>query len=305
MISRKDIAFYSKRNNTKAFKDLFLRIILLFFNLYLVFAINNPYLKIVLSLNYFLMYSFTSNAGICHEFLHNNVFKSKTLNVFFFKLFSLLNWTNYSFSLTSHWEHHFHTLSSKDPKNTIRRPLSLKDFLFFLLFDMRSSYFRLKYLVLNSLNIIPTTFLKSYPDFQNTKREICLTARFIIGFHFLLISLFVFTNSFWLILFVNLAPFCFTFLNKIFAISQHFGKSENSNIFYSTRTFVANKYLMFLYANMNYHIEHHLYPSIPYYNLPLIHSLIKEKNDYPSYSTGLLELFKELDSQGLFKLTSA
>ena len=58
---------------------------------------------------------------------------------------------------------------------------------------------------------------------------------------------------------------------------------------------------MFLYANMNYHIEHHLYPSIPYYNLPQIHSLIKEKPDYPNYSNGLFELFKELNGNGLFK----
>ena len=32
----------------------------------------------------------------------------------------------------------------------------------------------------------------------------------------------------------------------------------------------------FIYMNMNYHIEHHMFPLVPYYNLPALHQEIKE-----------------------------
>ena len=36
------------------------------------------------------------------------------------------------------------------------------------------------------------------------------------------------------------------------------------------RTFTCGRFLGFLYWNMQYHIEHHTYPAVPFYNLPAI-----------------------------------
>ena len=30
----------------------------------------------------------------------------------------------------------------------------------------------------------------------------------------------------------------------------------------------------FLYLNMNYHVEHHMFPLVPYHNLPKLHALV-------------------------------
>lgn len=32
--------------------------------------------------------------------------------------------------------------------------------------------------------------------------------------------------------------------------------------------------ISFFYWNMNYHVEHHMYPGVPCYNLPRLHHLI-------------------------------
>ena len=32
----------------------------------------------------------------------------------------------------------------------------------------------------------------------------------------------------------------------------------------------------FLYWNMNYHIEHHIFPTVPYYNLPALRRYLEE-----------------------------
>jgi fatty acid desaturase len=52
----------------------------------------------------------------------------------------------------------------------------------------------------------------------------------------------------------------------------------------NTRTILLNPVFKFLYSNMNYHIEHHMFPMVPYYRLPELHELIKAQCP-PAYPT--------------------
>ncbi|MGH7751289.1 MAG: fatty acid desaturase family protein, partial [Gemmatimonadales bacterium] len=44
-----------------------------------------------------------------------------------------------------------------------------------------------------------------------------------------------------------------------------------------TRTVTSNLVVRFLMCNLNYHIEHHLFPGIPWYHLPQVHALLREE----------------------------
>jgi fatty acid desaturase len=44
-----------------------------------------------------------------------------------------------------------------------------------------------------------------------------------------------------------------------------------------TRTVTSNRAVSFLMCNLNYHLEHHLCPGIPWYNLPRMHALLREE----------------------------
>ena len=50
----------------------------------------------------------------------------------------------------------------------------------------------------------------------------------------------------------------------------------------TARSVRTNKVLEFLWSNVNYHLEHHLYPGVPYHNLPAVKQLLQsfytEKN---------------------------
>ena len=62
-----------------------------------------------------------------------------------------------------------------------------------------------------------------------------------------------------------------------FAVTQHAGLREDVlDHRMSTRTVYINPVLRFLYLNMNYHLEHHMFPTVPYYNLPALHEEIKQ-----------------------------
>ncbi|NND19773.1 MAG: fatty acid desaturase family protein [Silicimonas sp.] len=60
----------------------------------------------------------------------------------------------------------------------------------------------------------------------------------------------------------------------------------------NSRTFYMNPVGRFIYLNMNYHIEHHMFPMVPYYSLPELHELIKD--DLPPANTSVLDAYREM-----------
>src|SRR4029078_2719546 len=65
-------------------------------------------------------------------------------------------------------------------------------------------------------------------------------------------------------------------LMVFFGLTQHPRLSETTlDHRYSTRTVYMNPVLRFLYLNMNYHVEHHLFPSVPYPALPRLQQEVK------------------------------
>jgi nitrite reductase/ring-hydroxylating ferredoxin subunit len=60
----------------------------------------------------------------------------------------------------------------------------------------------------------------------------------------------------------------------------------------STRTVYINPAFRFLYLNMNYHVEHHMFPAVPYYNLPALHEEIKAYLPPPKKS--MLDAYREI-----------
>ena len=74
---------------------------------------------------------------------------------------------------------------------------------------------------------------------------------------------------------------------------QHGGLRDNvTDHRINTRTVLMNPFSRFVYLNMNYHIEHHMFPLVPYYNLPRLHEVIKD--DLPSPSPSIWSAYREM-----------
>ena len=75
-----------------------------------------------------------------------------------------------------------------------------------------------------------------------------------------------------------LIPMIFVhFMMNIRGMSQHLMLEDYHDPFKGARTIKAHPIVDFFLCNENYHIEHHLYPSVPWYNLKKIHELIADK----------------------------
>ena len=60
----------------------------------------------------------------------------------------------------------------------------------------------------------------------------------------------------------------------------------------NSRTVLMNPVSRWIYWNMNYHIEHHMFPMVPYHALPRLHALIKD--DLPPADPSIWAAFKDM-----------
>ena len=64
----------------------------------------------------------------------------------------------------------------------------------------------------------------------------------------------------------------------LFTLTQHVELQENCpSLLESTRSFRTTSLGRFLYLNMNHHIEHHLFPQVPFHGLPMLSQHLKDQ----------------------------
>lgn len=74
---------------------------------------------------------------------------------------------------------------------------------------------------------------------------------------------------------------------------QHGGLSDNVNDHrLNSRTVMMNPISRFIYWNMNYHVEHHMFPLVPYYKLPELHRVCGW--DFPVPCKSIAEGYAEM-----------
>ena len=95
-------------------------------------------------------------------------------------------------------------------------------------------------------------------------------------------------------MFIGLPSFYGSWMDIIlFGYTQHAGLAENVlDHRLNTRTVYMNPVFRFIYWNMNYHLEHHMFPMVPYHALPKLHEAMKA--DTPPPYPSLLAAWKEI-----------
>ncbi len=75
-------------------------------------------------------------------------------------------------------------------------------------------------------------------------------------------------------------------------VIQHCGLAENvTDHRLNSRTVYMNPISRWIYWNMNYHVEHHMFPMVPFHALPRLHETIK--HDLPAPNTSILDAYRE------------
>jgi fatty acid desaturase len=60
----------------------------------------------------------------------------------------------------------------------------------------------------------------------------------------------------------------------------------------NSRTVYMNPVTRWLYWNMNYHVEHHMFPMVPYHAMPALHEAIK--HDLPAPDPSIYAAYRDM-----------
>ena len=127
------------------------------------------------------------------------------------------------------------------------------------------------------------------PEFPKIYRK----ARLYVGIYLSVIAACLATGSILPLMLVGLPNLFGSWLMVIYGLTQHAGLAENVlDHRLNCRTVYMNPVNRYLYWNMNYHVEHHMFPLVPYHALPALHEAVK--SDMPAPSRGLAEAYREI-----------
>jgi fatty acid desaturase len=99
-------------------------------------------------------------------------------------------------------------------------------------------------------------------------------ARWMLGFYGLVaVSLWFSPVLFWVWLLPVLLgqPFL-----RLYLLAEHGDCLQVANMLENTRTTFTNRVVRFFAWNMPYHVEHHVWPAVPFHQLPVLHVDMKD-----------------------------
>ena len=113
------------------------------------------------------------------------------------------------------------------------------------------------------------------------RKEALQDRNLVIAFHVLLLGVFAWSGYLlqYLVLWVLPLVTVVQAILRLRAIAEHGATTDFSSPLTAARTNVAPAWLEWLIFphQVNYHIEHHLYASVPHYNLPALHREMAER----------------------------
>ncbi len=220
-----------------------------------------------------------------HEIGHNTVFASKSLTAFFMTLYGLLYWpwNPYLYRISHMGYHHRYTLhQGSDGEDTP----NFVEFTPTLIYELFFHVFRVKELVQNVARLLtlkPTGArwrgrgykLDTWEQFILEKatpaqrQQVRRFAVLSLVVQLVFVSVCIATGHWFLTVLITLAPFYGAGWHGFFCSThQHAACDANHPDFrISCGDAILDPLSSFLYWRMEYHIEHHMFASIPCYNL--------------------------------------
>lgn len=226
-----------------------------------------------------------------HECGHNTAFKTRWMNQALYQLACFMLFREPTVWKCSHARHHVDTIIvGRDREIIAHRPPDLFG-LFLNIFAIRHCLSTFKSLGLHAVGRLSAEEKSFIPEREHTRVTFVARVWLLIigGISFVAIA----TQSILPLMLVGLPTLYGAWLMLTFGLTQHAGLAEDVLDYrLNTRTMKLNPVLRFLYWNMNYHTEHHMFTSVPYHALPELHELIK--NDCPPSYSGLIDAYREI-----------
>jgi fatty acid desaturase len=220
---------------------------------------------------------------LAHDAAHYRLCKNRALNDWLGEI--LLAWPFIVLSMrayrSNHFPHHRHLNTDRDP-DWVRKQTEEWRFpktklgLAWLLLSYASGLGFLRFLATAIRLRKPASRTRTAEDVRFARGRLAFLCALFAGLFWL--EAFVPFLLLWLVPYATWMQLCF----HIRSIAEHFAIYGRHGVYAETRT-VATPWLerLFLVPNhVGYHLEHHLYPSVPFHRLPELHRRLMSNPDH-------------------------
>ena len=291
-LDRKVLRELTRRNDRNALTRFCVFLAIVFATGALAWFLRGSWWCVPALLLYGTIYAFAE--AMEHELRHRTPFRTEWLNEAVHWVICFMTWREQIYSRWSHAQHHTYThLTNTVPSDVeiaVKRPPSyLKLFTDFI--RVSHGIHHLGNIALHSVGVISNSTKAIVPEIEF--RRMCRNSRIVLALYLAVIVWAVVTHSPWPVIFLLLPRAYGAWLHELLAITQHTGLRENElDHRFSTRTLRLNRVLEFLYWNMNYHVEHHMFPNVPFHALPALRKAIE--SEMPPAYDGLFHAWSEI-----------
>ena len=289
-VPRETLRRLLERRDGPAIRDTLLWFGLIFSAGFATWCLWGSWWAILPYIVYSALYASTSDSR-WHESGHGTAFKTDWMNNALYEIASFMVMRESTIWRWSHTRHHSDTIIvGRDPEIVVPRPPDIKGLLMgFSGLPAYPNYFR---------HIIRHAFGRMTEDEKtfvpaNEFPKVYFKARIYLFIYAAAIAISACTGSILPLLYIGLVNLFGTWLMGIYGLTQHAGLAENVlDHRLNCRTVYMNPINRYLYWNMNYHLEHHMFPLVPYHALPKLHALIKDDcpEPYPRLFAAWIEI---------------
>lgn len=227
-----------------------------------------------------------------HECGHGTAFKTQWMNRVVYQIASFMIMRNPVTWRWSHARHHTDTeIVGRDPELNLMRPPDLLRAASNFLGIHDVFWLAIPEMLRNASGRLSAAEKVFIPEGEQGK--VVVVARVWLVIYVATIGLALATRSFLPLMLIGLPRLYGCWHMVMAGLLQHGGLADNvTDHRLNSRTVHMNPISRFIYWNMNYHVEHHMFPAVPYHALPQLHEAIRQ--DLPAPNPSIVHAFREM-----------
>ncbi len=226
-----------------------------------------------------------------HECGHGTAFRTAWMNNAVYEIASFMIMRNSATWRWSHARHHTDTyIVGRDPEIAIMRPPAFIKLIgsFFGIPEVIDFFPRMIRNALSGPTVEERTFVP-----QSEWGKVQRVAILYCAIYAATLVCAIWMQSILPLMVIGLPRMYGAWHHVMTGLLQHGGLADNViDHRLNSRTVYMNPISRFIYWNMNYHVEHHMFPMVPYHALPRLHEAIK--HDLPAPNPSIPAAFAEM-----------
>jgi fatty acid desaturase len=245
--------------------------------------------SLLLFAGYGVLYGSASDSR-WHECGHGTAFRTRWMNDVVYNIASFMIMREPTVWRWSHTRHHTDTIVvGRDPEILAMRPPALRTIAlnFLGLVDVPKAFAAMGRHAFGRMSAEEATYVP-----ESERPKVYRTARLWLLIYAATVAACFASGSILPAMFIGLPRLYGCWHQIMVGLTQHGGLADNvTDHRLNSRTVYMNPVSRFIYWNMNYHVEHHMFPMVPYHRLRELHDELKA--DLPAPSPSIAAAYRE------------